>query len=262
MKPLLAVYTLWLREVVRFYRQPSRLAGALGSPLVFWLLIGSGIGTSFHDSGSETEMNYLQYFFPGTMLMILLFTAIFSTISLIEDRREGFLQAVLVAPVPRVGIVLGKVLGGATLAFSQGLLFLLVIPFLGLKVQEIHWWSLAAVMFLNAVTLTGLGFLIAWHMHSIQGFHAVMNLFLIPLWLLSGALFPESGALGWVQSIMKWNPLTYELALLRRSFYEASSLGADLPAWNFSLAVTGVFGLVVLALSIASVHQRSVKHLV
>jgi ABC-2 type transport system permease protein len=107
---LLAMTSLWRREMVRFLRQRSRVVGALGSPLIFWLLIGSGVGSSFRLSGSD--MGYMEYFFPGTVVLILLFTSIFSTISIIEDRKEGFLQAVLVAPVPRSAFVLGKLLGG------------------------------------------------------------------------------------------------------------------------------------------------------
>src|SRR5687767_7711902 len=131
--PALATVVLWLpalslarRELVRFLRQRHRVIGALATPIVFWLLIGLGMGRSFRGEGlpGTGGDNYLQFFFPGTVVMILLFTAIFSTISIIEDRREGFLQSVLVAPVPRVAIVLGKVLGGTALASGQGLLFL------------------------------------------------------------------------------------------------------------------------------------------
>src|SRR5262245_36006590 len=117
---LLPVLTLWQREVVRFLRQRSRVIGALGSPLVFWLLLGSGFGSSFRPSSGQLNAGYLEYFFPGTVLMILLFTSIFSNISVIEERREGFLLSVLVAPVSRLSLVLGKILGVTTLALLQG----------------------------------------------------------------------------------------------------------------------------------------------
>src|ERR1700710_532328 len=120
------------RELVRFLRQRHRIIGALGTPIVFWLLLGLGMGRSFQGINVPGGASYLEYFFPGTVLMILLFTAIFSTISIIEDRREGFLQSVLVAPVSRMAIVLGKVLGGTALAFGQGLLFLLLAPLIGI----------------------------------------------------------------------------------------------------------------------------------
>src|SRR5437660_8460134 len=125
-----AALSLCHRELVRFLRQPHRIIGALATPLVFWLLIGAGMNRSFQADSPGGE-NYLRYFFPGTILMILLFTAIFSTISVIEDRREGFLQSVLVAPISPMVIVLGKVLGGTGLAFGQGLIFLLLAPLVG-----------------------------------------------------------------------------------------------------------------------------------
>src|SRR5450432_2047311 len=132
---LLPALSLCQRELVRFLRQRHRIIGALATPIVFWLLIGAGMGRSFHVEGlpGGASESYLQYFFPGTVLMILLFTAIFSTISIIEDRREGFLQSVLVAPVSRMAIVLGKVLGGAALAFLQAILFLILAPLIGIK---------------------------------------------------------------------------------------------------------------------------------
>src|SRR5205809_4539523 len=120
------------RELIRFLRQRHRIVGALATPIVFWLLVGAGMNRSFKSDAPGGE-NYLHYFFPGTVLMILLFTAIFSTISVIEDRREGFLQGVLVAPVSRMSIVLGKVLGGTFLAFGQGVIFLALAPLIGIK---------------------------------------------------------------------------------------------------------------------------------
>src|SRR3954463_5776336 len=123
------VGTLSQRELVRFLRQKNRVFGALGQPIIFWLLFGAGLG------GAKVGTDALGYahFFPGTLVMILLFTAIFATISIIEDRREGFLQGVLVAPVSRMSIVLGKVLGGTILAFGQGLIFLILAPSIGIK---------------------------------------------------------------------------------------------------------------------------------
>ena len=122
---ILPAYTLWLREIVRFYRQRTRVVGVIASPLVFWLVLGAGFGTSFRAGESSGQQHYLDYFYPGTLIMIVLFTSIFTMMSVIEDRKEGFLLSVLVAPVPRSAIVLGKVLGGTTLATIQGLVFLL-----------------------------------------------------------------------------------------------------------------------------------------
>src|SRR6266850_4589400 len=128
----LPAFTLWWREVVRFYRQPARVAGVILSPLLFWIVIGAGFGTSFRSGEAAGQQHYLDYFFPGALVMIILFTSIFTMMSVIEDRNEGFLLSVLVAPVPRSAIVLGKVLGGTTLAAIQGLIFLIFAPLVGI----------------------------------------------------------------------------------------------------------------------------------
>jgi ABC-2 type transport system permease protein len=169
----LPLSTLWWRELQLFYRHRSRVVGALGTPVVFWLFIGSGIGTSFRPSNTPDGMNYLEYFFPGTVLMILLFTSIFTMISVIEDRHEGFLRSVLVAPIPRSALVLGKTLGGATLALIQGLIFVALAPAVGISLSLAKMVFLAGALLLVALALTGLGFVLAWRLDSVQGFHAV-----------------------------------------------------------------------------------------
>jgi ABC-2 type transport system permease protein len=212
--------SLCRRELVRFLRQRNRVIGALATPIVFWVLIGFGMGRSFTGPAAGAEDGgYLAYFFPGTILMILLFTAIFSTISIIEDRREGFLQSVLVAPVPRSAIVLGKVLGGTVLAFGQGLVFLALGPLVGVVPSAAGLFLSLGLMALLAFSLTALGFCIAWRMSSTQGFHAVMNLFLMPMWFLSGALFPVQNASAPLRALMLLNPLTYGLTGLREALY-------------------------------------------
>src|SRR5438445_685383 len=129
---LLPAFTLWWREVVRFYRQRTRVVGVIASPIVFWLVIGSGFGTSFRSGAGD--QHYMDFFYPGALIMIVLFTSIFTMMSVIEDRKEGFLLSVLVAPVSRSAIVLGKVLGGTTLSTLQGLIFLVFAPLLGIHI--------------------------------------------------------------------------------------------------------------------------------
>jgi ABC-2 type transport system permease protein len=248
---LLPVASLWWREVVRFYRQPSRVIGGLGSPLVFWIVIGTGLGTSFRHPTSGVTMNYLEYFFPGTLALILLFTAIFSTVSVIEDRREGFLQGVLVAPISRASMVLSKILGGTTLAAVQGCLFLLLLPVAGVQPTLAGVVLTVPLLLLAAFAITGLGFLVAWPMESTQGFHAIMNLLLIPLWLLSGALFPIEGASAPVRWIMQVNPLHYAINALRASIYWSA---ADSERWAVlltSTVITAIFGTATFGLSVA-----------
>src|SRR2546423_12971160 len=229
---LLPAFTLWWREIVRFYRQTTRVIGVLASPLVFWLVIGSGFGTSFRSGGGPGQQHYLDYFYPGALIMIVLFTSIFTMMSVIEDRKEGFLLSVLVAPVPRSAIVLGKVLGGTTLSAVQGLVFLAFAPLLGVHLGFGDFMLIVLTVFLISFALTALGFVIAWRMDSTQAFHAIINLFLIPLWLLSGALFPLSGASGWIRALMLANPLTYGVEALRAALFkssEATSTGLSVP---------------------------------
>jgi ABC-2 type transport system permease protein len=208
------------------------------------------MGHSFRGIGVPGGDDYLKFFFPGTILMILLFTAIFSTISIIEDRREGFLQSVLVAPVSRMAIVLGKILGGTALAFLQGLIFLALAPLVGLHLTFVGFLAACAIMFVVSFALTGLGFCIAWRMSSTQGFHAIMNLFLMPLWFLSGALFAPQTAWTGLRWAMRVNPLSYGLAGLQRSVYPPEATTA-LPAWGMIFAVSIAFAAAMLILSSA-----------
>ena len=238
----LPVFALWRREIVRFVRQRSRITGAFAQPLVFWLLLGGGLNASFQPAGAAPGTSYVEYFYPGTIALVLLFTAIFATISTVEDRREGFLQGVLVAPVPRWAIVLGQALGGTTLAVVQGILFLLLAPLLGIALSLLSVLAMIGVMLIVSLSLTSLGLIIAWRMESTQGFHAIMNLILLPIWLLSGAFFPATGAPAPLRWLMMLNPLTYSMAALRRCLYAAHPAAAgNVPALAPSLIVSAAF---------------------
>ena len=228
----LPVITLWQRELVRFWRQKSRVLGVVASPLVFWLLIGSGSGD-------------LGRFFAGALVFTILFSAIFSTISIIEDRREGFLLSMLVSPASRTSLVLGKILGAATLAWIQGLIFLAFAPLAKVSIGIMDVVALIGAVFLVSFTLTGLGFVIAWRMDSTAGFHAIMNLLLVPMWMVSGSLFPLATAHGWIKGIMWANPLTYSISLLNSLL----KLSSGTPGTGVSLAVTAAFGLALLLAS-------------
>ena len=188
--------------------------------------------------------------------MIVLFTSIFAMMSVIEDRKEGFLLSVLVAPVPRSAIVLGKVLGGTTLAAIQGMVFLIFAPFAGVHLDPVQVLLVAVVVFLVSFSLTALGFAIAWPMDSSQAFHGIVNLFLIPLWLVSGALFPISGASGWIRVIMRLNPLTYGVAALRVLLYRNTEAGFPLPS---AMATLLLFSLVMFGLAFLMVNRRTTR---
>ena len=251
-------YSLWRRELVRFYRQKARVVGVIASPLLFWLVLGSGFSKTFQSHGAATaaSSHYLSYFFPGAIVMIVLFTAIFSMMSLIQDRNEGFLLSVLAAPISRSAIVLGKVLGGATLAAIQGWIFLIFSPLAGVHASPLDILYSFLIIALTSFALTALGFIIAWPMDSTQAFHAVINLILIPLWLLSGALFPASGASGWLRWVMLLNPLTYGVDALRNGLFptEITTFSPEI-----NLIVTLCFCAVLFAGSWAVVNRRTNK---
>jgi ABC-2 type transport system permease protein len=252
---LLGVATLWWREVRSFYRQRSRIVAALATPLLFWLVLGSGFGRSMQAPGAANA-GYLEFFFPGTVALVILFTAIFANISIIEDRREGFLLSVLVAPVPRISLVLGKVLGSTTVGLAQGLLLLPLAPLLGLSIPLERMPSVVAMVFLLAFGLTCLGFCFAWQLNSVSGFHSVMNTVLMPMWLLSGALFPLDGASAWMHYVMLLNPLTYGVSGLRHLLYAGGiAQGPTLLTCWIVMAAFAV-GLLAIAAKLASSRGR------
>jgi ABC-2 type transport system permease protein len=252
---LLPAYSLWLREIIRFYRMRSRVVGVIISPVLFWLVLGSGFGSSLRGPGNGGQ-HYLEYFFPGALIMIVLFTSIFAMMSLIEDRREGFLLSVLVSPASRSAIVLGKVLGGATLAFLQGLIFLVFAPLIGVRMGLAQIGISVLAIFLISFCLTALGFTIAWRLDSTQAFHAIINLFLLPLWLLSGALFPITGASVWIRALMLANPLTYGVEALRVALFangNATSTGLSVPV---SLGILAAFSALMFAAALLMASRR------
>ena len=251
------VVAFWWRDVIRFLRQRNRIIGALATPLVFWLLVGSGFGPSFRNPAADSDAgSYLVYFFPGTLVLIMLFTAIFSTISVIEDRREGFLQGALVAPLSSAAIPLGKFLGGTTLAVLQAGLFCLLAPLAGIPIGIHQILLLLPALVLVGFAMTGLGFLVAWPMDSTQGFHAVMNIFLMPLWMMSGALFPMPSGTGWLYWVGTLNPVSYSVTAIRSAF--AASSGALIPSgYVTGIGITALFAVLMFAISVRLVSKRS-----
>ena len=251
------VIAFWWRDVIRFLRQRNRIIGALATPLVFWLLVGSGFGPSFRNPAAGADAgSYLVYFFPGTLVLIMLFTAIFSTISVIEDRREGFLQGALVAPLSSAAIPLGKFLGGTTLAVLQAGLFCVLAPLAGISIGFHQILLLLPALILVGFAMTGLGFLVAWPMDSTQGFHAVMNIFLMPLWMMSGALFPMPSGTGWLYWVGALNPVSYSVTAIRSAF--AASPVAFIPAgYVTGIGITALFAALMFAISVRLVAKRS-----
>lgn len=248
---LSTIRVLWRRDLTRFVREKSRVVGALVQPLIFWLVIGSGMSSTFQLSGAR-EVGYVEYFFPGVVIMVVLFTAIFATMSVIEDRHSGFLQAVLTAPGSRTAVVIGKCLGASTVALAQGGLFLLLAPLAGFAPGGIDWLALGAGLSLMSFALCTLGFAVAWWLDSTAGYHVVMSLVLLPLWILSGAMFPAPGS-GWIPWIERLNPMSYGVSAVRRALY-----AGELPAGTgiagsstfIELVVLSVFALACLGVGV------------
>ncbi len=272
---LSATLALARREFIRFLRQRTRIVGAIGQPIIFWVLFGAGLRTSFQPpswaQNLPRALTYQEYFFPGIAVLIVLFTAIFSTISIIEDRREGFLRGVLAAPVSRSAIVSGKLLGGTVLALLQAGLFLVIGPLLSavglapeMEMNGTVFRSVLAALFLGliAIELTAIGFLLAWPMNSTQGFHAIMSVLLMPMWLLSGAFFP-GGESGWLSWVIRSNPLTYGVSGLRRLLYsETLPVSPELPSMTVCLIVTTLTTAVCYGLSVKLVSRSSSTNVV
>ncbi|MBN8226974.1 ABC transporter permease [Corallococcus macrosporus] len=253
------VRVLLSRDVVRFFRQPSRVIGALAQPILFWFVIGSGFAGSFRVEGAQ-GLGYQQFFFPGVVTMVVLFSAIFATITVIEDRKEGFLQAVLAGPGSRLAVVLGKALGSSSIALMQASLFLLFAPLAGVDVKSVDYALLAAVMVLSALALTGMGMALAWWVKSSAGYHAVMSLVMLPMWVLSGAMFPVKGAgpvLSWVMTL---NPMRFSVEGVRRALYGAQasvavgSQGGATVGWEVPALLA--FAAVFVGLAAFSVSRR------
>jgi ABC-2 type transport system permease protein len=253
-----AALALAWREIIRFFRQRNRIIGSIGTPLVFWLLFGAGLSGSFRIDAGANPQTFLTYFFPGSLLLIVLFTAIFSSISIIEDRREGFLQGVLVAPIPRWAMILGKVLGGTLVALVQGLIFLLLALTLPLTLSLPHAAALVLLLLVASFGITSLGTFFAWKTDSTQGFHAIMNLVLMPLWLLSGGFFPApawNASADWSQRLlgiaMRLNPLSYAVGGVRRLLAPAAEYsGAWVPGLFMSWLITLLFAATAFGLAV------------
>ncbi len=257
-----AAWMLARREWIRFFRQRNRVTAAVLQPLLFWLLFGTGLSGSFASAGGE---NFMQFFLPGTVALIVLFTAIFATISVIEDRREGFMQSVLVSPVGRFPVLIGKVLGGGAIAWVQALLFLALVYLVAgvthsssLPTVSASLPLLMVLLAVIAIAMCALGMIVAWPMESTQGFHAIMMLGLMPMWLLAGTFFPipqwsihgPAGDAGWggwaLAGVMQANPLSYSILELRRLINPSLDLSgagfapSSLTCWTITLVATAI----------------------
>ena len=233
------IYIMWLRQIKRYWRSKSRIIGSIGQPLLFLVALGFGLGPVFEKAGGG---NYINFLTPGVISQAILFMAVFSGIELIWDRQFGFLKATLVAPVSRFEVVLGRVLGGATVATFQGLIVLLLALLVGFKPQSFTIIPLAVcLMFLIALLFSALGTAIASLMKDFHGFQLIMNFLVMPIFFLSGAIFPLNNVPRLIQVVSYINPLTYGVDGLRQVLTGTAHFGL-----TTDVSVLGIVGIILL----------------
>lgn len=259
-----ATKIVWQRELIRFGRSKLRLITSFAQPILYLFVFGTGLSSFMRGSG--VGFDFRKFLFPGIVAMSVLFSAVFSAVSIVWDREFGFLREMLVAPVPRSGIVIGKAFGGATVATLQGALVLLLAPLIGMGMTPLILVESLLIMALLAFTLTSLGIVVASRMQRIESFQAVMQFFLMPMFFLSGALFPIAALPKWLGFLVRLNPMTYGVVALRRVMFSGSGLGEEasqaaglklaiggivLPTWALLLIVLA-FGVGALVISVFS----------
>jgi ABC-2 type transport system permease protein len=237
------IYILWLRQMKRYFRSRSRVVGAIGQPLLFLLALGYGIGSVYKKAG---QGDYIEFLVPGIILQTILFSGVFWGIQILFDKRFGFLKEMLVAPVSRLRILLGNALGGATISLLQGLLVFGISFLLGFRPYSWAWIPLTLlIMIVLSLTLTSLGAAIASSLEDFQGFQAINNFLIFPLFFLSSALYPLTGAPQFLRVLGTINPLSYSVDALRYTLIHQShfGLGKDLIVMALALVICIAFAV-------------------
>ncbi|MBI5888748.1 MAG: ABC transporter permease [Deltaproteobacteria bacterium] len=248
-----AIYVIVLREFTRFFRQRSRLVVTMARPLIWLLIVGSGF-TKLIDDGSG--VHYIQFILPGIVGMTILFSAIFSTISVVWDREFGFLREMLVAPVPRVTIVFGKLISGTALSVFQGAALLVVAPFIGLSLGFYDFLAMLLLMALAAFAITSLGLLVASFLTSLEGFNVIMNFIILPMFFLSGALYPLSVLPFYIRVFSYINPLSYGVDSFKHILLPGTGrLSAEFPLY-LDIIFVSVFSVIMTFSSALAFERR------
>src|SRR6266550_3426724 len=261
-----AIYIVWWRDLLRYWRDRARVAASLAQPLLYLIIFGTGLASSLGGGfAAGTGIGYTQFIFPGVISMSVLFTSIFGAMSIVWDREFGFMRELLVAPIDRSAIAIGKTLGGATQAMIQGLILLVLAPFVGVYLDPLVLLELVVLVFVLAFVLSALGVALASGMRSMQGFQRVMNFLMMPMFFLSGALFPLVGLPGWMTVLTRLDPASYGIDPIRRVLLGSSGIPVDrfaLTLFDRTLAIPVeativiAFGLVMLAIAVRSFQRR------
>src|SRR3989475_8503837 len=271
MASLRAIYISWYRDLLRYWGDRWRLVASLAQPLLFLIVFGSGLssalgrGTLFGTSGG---ISYIQFMYPGIIGMAILFTAIFGAMSIVWDREFGFLKEVLVAPIDRSAVAIGKALGSTTQAMIQGLILLVLAPFVGVKLSFLTIVELIPLAAVLAFGLSTFGVALASSMKSLQGFQVVMNFLMMPMFFLSGALFPLTNLPGWMTVLTRLDPASYGIDPLRRVVLSDSGRSSALVE-RFALTINGhvlaiplqagimlAFGALMLGIAVLMFQRR------
>jgi ABC-2 type transport system permease protein len=240
---LKGIYVIWLRDIKRFFRDRTRIIGAIGQPALYLFVLGTGISTALQPMAGSG--GYIEFLFPGIIGMTILFTSTFSALSIIWDREFGFLKEVMVAPISRTAIALGKALGGTTQSMIQGTIMLIFTPFLGIRITFISLSLLWMMMFLTSFAMTSFGILLSSKMKSFQGFQMISNFLLMPMFFLSGSFFPLKNLPTWMNWLVKINPLSYGVDGIRYALLGAK----ELQAFPFYLDILVMIGVAAVMLT-------------
>lgn len=234
------IYIIWYRDLLRFWRDRIRIVAALAQPLMFLAFLGPGLSAGMGVMGRGPEgqsIDYIKFLYPGIICMTVLFSAMFSAISIVWDREFGFLKEVLVAPTSRASVAVGKALGGSTVAMIQGTILLFFAPLVGVELSLGTVAVLLPLLFLTAFSITSLGLMIAARMRTMEGFQMVMNFLMMPMFFISGALFPLTNLPDWLSILTRLDPVTYAVNSIRRLILQAPELPSQvLPPVGFPAA--------------------------
>jgi ABC-2 type transport system permease protein len=268
---LRAIYMIWRRDLIRFWRDRVRVLGALVQPLLFLVILGTGLSSALRGAGGgafRAGLDYQAFMYPGIIGMAVLFSSIFSGMSIIWDREFGFLKEVLVAPIDRSAVAIGKTLGGATQATLQGVILLVLAPFVGVRLNPLAVLELLGLTVCVSFALSGVGVVIAARMRSMMGFQFVLNFLVQPAFFLSGALFPVTGLPAWMTALTRVDPLSYGVDPIRRVVLDASGVPSPvLDRLSLTLfdrvvpvpveaAIMLAFGLVLMALAVLNFRRQ------
>jgi len=261
MNNLRGVYTIWYRDLLRFWHDKMRMVGSITMPLLFLFVFGSGLSARMGSLGPGVD--FAQFIFPGIIGMTVLMSSFMAGVSVVWDREFGFLKEVLVAPISRAAVAVGKALGAATIALIQGLIILLFAPLIGVSLSVGTVLALLPLMFLLAISVGSLGILIATRIRSMEAFQAVMQMLMFPMVFLSGVFFPLEGLPGWMGVLVKINPVTYGVAPIRQvvlgatagQTFSISVFGHVMSIWE-NVGVLAVFGTAMILLAMWSFSNQ------